>query len=95
MTRTIKRCTKCGAEFETSRTGYTVKCPACRAARRERRAAGGARRTGAGPTFVAHAGRTCTARHAMGVCGKPAVVAFTSRFGAPGEVFAECAEHRA
>jgi len=33
---------------------------------------------------------TCTVTHAMGRCGKPAVVTFTTTAG---ETFAECAEH--
>lgn len=41
---------------------------------------------------VSPLGLTCTARFAVeGLCGKPAVYAFTS---SDGEVFAECAAHR-
>lgn len=89
MTREIKRCTKCGEAFETSRTGFTVKCPACRAARRERRT----RTAGFATTAAArHEGRTCTVVVGAGHrrCGKAAVTAFTT---AAGETFAECAEH--
>lgn len=45
------------------------------------------------PKEVSPEGRTCTVRSSTGVCGKPAVYAFVSRYSAPGEVFAECAEH--
>ena len=37
MTREMKSCRECGAAFETSRTGKTVRCQACRKARAERR----------------------------------------------------------
>lgn len=91
--REIKRCITpgCGREFETSPTGKTVRCHECRRAIREgtfRKAT-----TPAGEKAVPVTGRTCTVRNAVtGECGKPAVFAFESRW-APGEVFAECAEH--
>ena len=34
MTTETKTCTTCGTPFATSRTGYTVRCPACRTAPR-------------------------------------------------------------
>ena len=43
MTSETKRCRSCGAEFKKSRADFTVRCPACRAARRDERRGDGHR----------------------------------------------------